>query len=496
MPATENHAHWMRGRGQILQVALSFRMASCRWVAGVAVLLSLLAGCTHPTDRRRYISRSLQQRTGEAPGDRDPASLQPSVPPDIDLNRPITMDEAVAIALWNNADFQVALAELGFTRAEVIRAGQLTNPTFSILFPVGPKQLEFAAKFPVEAIWLRPRRIAIAEDQAAALAERLVAGGLDLVRDVRLAACELDLARERLKVLEESLRIRREIGHLTEARVAAGDVSELEAVQSRADVARAAGEQVRLQRDFNLAEQRLRGLMGLGSAEVPFQLQALPVPEDDAWDSVVTAGGDEAAGAPPVDGSRNEKERLAVYQRAAFAARPELRAAELELEAAGRQVGLTKAELFTLSAIVDANGSGSDFEIGPGLEMPLPILHQNQAARALADARVARAARQYVAVRERVLAEVSAARTRMTSAREERHAWEGTLAALETAARQARKARELGELSRLATLELDRAELDARMQGRLVQSDYRRALIELERAVGHGYGPWYSDNAP
>ena len=431
-------------------------------------ILGLLMGCTHPTERRPEVSHSIEERTGHAVGARDEV-FTPAAPRGIDLDQPISVDEAVAVALWNNAEFQAALADLGFSRAEVIRAGQLTNPTFSILFPVGPKQLEFAAKFPLEALWLRPRRIAIAEGEAAALAQRLVASGLDLVRDVKLAACELDFARERLAVLENSARLRQDIGRLAEARVAAGDASGLEASQARIDAARAVGEQVRLERDLGLAEQHLRALLGLASREAPIRLKALPSPQGASWD-------------------------VGELQTEALAARPEVRAAELSVEAAGKHVGLAKAELLALTAILDANGSGSDFEIGPGLELPIPILNQNQAARALADARVVRAAREYVAVRERILAEVRSAQTRMAAANRELLAWDQTLRVLRDAATQARKAHELGEVSRLAVFELERSEADARAQSWLVVTDYRRAEVALERAVGHRLSPGITTN--
>ncbi|MCP5519532.1 MAG: hypothetical protein H7A45_20005 [Verrucomicrobiales bacterium] len=107
------------------------------------VTILMLGGCTHPRDHQPEISRSLEARTGRGViAKSDP--LATALPPGIDPGQPLSVDAAVAVALWNNAGFQAALAQLGFTRAEVIRGGQLTNPTFSVLFPVGPKQLEFA----------------------------------------------------------------------------------------------------------------------------------------------------------------------------------------------------------------------------------------------------------------------------------------------------------------------------------------------------------------
>lgn len=80
----------------------------------------------------------------------------------------------------------MTLAELGVAKADLVEAGLIRNPVFSILFPLGPKQLEFTLTWPIEALWQRPRRVAAAQLDVARAAERLVQGGLDLVRDVRL----------------------------------------------------------------------------------------------------------------------------------------------------------------------------------------------------------------------------------------------------------------------------------------------------------------------
>lgn len=424
----------------------------------LALALLLLGGCTHPRDHQPEISRSLEQRTGGSAGAKaDP--LVTDLPPGVDLNRPLSIDEAVAVALWNNAGFQAALTQLGFTRAEVIRGGQLTNPTFSLLFPVDPKQLEFAVLFPIEAIWLRPRRVAIAETEAAALAQQLVANGLDAVRSVRLACIDWDLARTRLETLGDSARVRAEIAVLAEARLAAGDASGLQLATNRVEAAQARQELVRWKTDLELAEQRVRALLGLATRSEPLQLAPLEPPVH-----------------PPA-----ERETL---ESMALAARPELRAAELVLEAAGRRIGLSKAELFTFKAILDENGWGDSFQIGPGLEVSLPIFHQNQAARALADAEVARAARLYVVSRDQIIEEVREAMTRMIRTGEERDAWSRTVSLLDRAAGQGHRAYELGELSRLDALTFDRRLADARGQALAVSAAYRRAQVELERAIG------------
>jgi hypothetical protein len=47
------------------------------------------------------------------------------------LGKPLSMDDAVQVALLNNRGLQAAYAELGITEAEVVQAGRLPNPGFA-----------------------------------------------------------------------------------------------------------------------------------------------------------------------------------------------------------------------------------------------------------------------------------------------------------------------------------------------------------------------------
>ena len=47
------------------------------------------------------------------------------------LAKPLTVDEAVQVALLNNRGLQASFQELGITEAELVQAGRLPNPGFS-----------------------------------------------------------------------------------------------------------------------------------------------------------------------------------------------------------------------------------------------------------------------------------------------------------------------------------------------------------------------------
>ena len=156
------------------------------------MLMVALAACATGTDRytRGHVDAALQQSAGVSVGPGDS-----SLPPGLLLDDGLDEREAIAVALWHNAAFQEALAELGLRRADLVIAGELPNPTFWVLFPVDQKALEFALRFPFDFLWTRPGRVAAARWDCERLSALLVQGGLDLVCAVHVAFAELRLAR-------------------------------------------------------------------------------------------------------------------------------------------------------------------------------------------------------------------------------------------------------------------------------------------------------------
>lgn len=423
-----------------------------------ALGLSVLIGCARPPIQSARISEDLLARTGQSLNtNATPQTV--SLPPDIDIEDGVSESEAVVAGLWTNPAFNEALTELGVSRADLIHAGMLSNPTFSMLFPAGPKQLEFTATFPLEAFWLRPRRIAVARVQAERTAQLLVQRGLDFVRDIKFAYIHASLAQERARLAREALDVRSRISELSEKRLRGGDVSELEAATARVDALRAKEESARAQYDAQLALEKLRLLTGLPAAP---KLSAARV-------------------APPVTTSLDQLERLAL------AARPDLRASELAIEAAAKRAGLAKAEIFAVSALLDANGKESGgLEMGPGMQLPIPVFNRNQAGIARAKAEMERAAWNYLAVKERVRSEVRDAHTRWTQAQETLREWQDQiLPPLEATTHQAERAYQLGEVSLLLVHEHTRQFITARLRFAEIAADARAARAELERSVGH-----------
>ena len=427
-----------------------------------ALGILLLAACAGREVDRADVTAGLETRIGQGIGPGGKAG-DLSIPPGVRVDDGLSETEAVAVALWNNAAFQEALAELGIARADLVQAGLLSNPVLSVLFPLGPRQLEFAAKLPLEVLWLRPKRIAAAELEGERVAQKLVQGGLDLARDVRAASAELRRAREEAFLRARLAGLREEAENLEAARLRAGDASELEVDAARVRALEARVASARASAELTLALARLRGLLGFAADPRPLDFQVerrdrtVPVPDD------------------------------AALRREAFAWRPDLRAAEIGVEAAGERAGLARWDLFALSAVVDGDKAedGKGFDLTGGVEVEIPLFNRRQGARARTDAELEQALRRAVTVRHRIALEVKEASARLLLAADEQDVLRGRiLPALAESLRRAERAAAAGETSRLQVIEASARLEAANVEAARADADLDRAWAELERNVG------------
>ena len=385
-----------------------------------------------------------------------------TLPPDVNLSDGVTQEEAVAIALWNSPSFQATLADIGIARADLVEAGLLRNPILSLLFPFGPKQLEFTLQYPFEAFWQRPSRVAAARLNAQAVGERLVWDALSLVAQVRTAHADAVIADRRVTLAEENANLARRLADIIDARFRAGDISELEARAPRTEAARADLVRRAVEYDRNVARLTLAALLGLDRP--PEQLQPR---QSGAYDSPPC----------PVDDARFKD---------ALAARPDVRAAELSIEAAAARARWERSRVVSLIGILDANGRGTEgFEMGPGIGTELPFFTRNQSGIARATVEIQRASHLYAAARAQVIADVRSAGAREAQAQQALDAWSFEIVpSLETEQRQADSAYRAGEIPLFNVLDVSRRLIDGRMRQLDAEADLSRARISLERAIG------------
>jgi cobalt-zinc-cadmium efflux system outer membrane protein len=429
-------------------------------IAPILCLVMCMGCATIVEDQRPFVSDSIRERVNIGlPPVPDKEGFQ--MPKDISLEDGLSEDEAVAIALWNNARFQADLAQLGLAKADLQEAGMIKNPALSLLFPIGPKQMEWTLTLPVELLWQRPHRLTFAELNTNEVAQDIVQHGLLLVKDVLISYADLILAQKRIHILQEETKINKEILAISKSRLKVGDISEMEAIAIRLAAAQVEEDYLRFTNEAKTEEIRLKTLLGMVSDHRGIQLSPDTLQFHQPF---------------------SEEELL----RVAYAARPDMRAAEISIEAAGKGLDWERSKIWNLTASLDANEEGKEgFEMGPGIQIELPLFYRNDGSRSRAKAKMDQAVKQYLAIRHQIAKDVREAYHDYLSADE-------ILTLLRNniipdafqASEKAEKTYLVGDISYLAYLDFKRQLLDARLREAEAVASVRKARAQLRYSVG------------
>ena len=318
------------------------------------------------------------------------------------LERKLTADQAVQIALLNNRDLQALYSELGVAQADLVQAGLLRNPIFdaAILFPVsngGKPKLELSAVMDFLDIFYIPlrNRVAAARFEEAKL--RITGAVLDFSARVRTAfflhqANEqmLELRQTIVQALNASLEVARRLSE-------AGNITDLDFARERAlletgKLALRSGEVAARQ-----GREELNILMGLWGNQTEWQT-------DGRLPDI------------PLQPMQTENiERIALDRSV------DLLNARQRLVFAGEQLGFNRWTALLPEMQV---GTGSEREedgswkVGPVIEFPIPLFDQGQARIGRSVAELRRAQQEYYALAVRIRSTARAIRDRMEGARD------------------------------------------------------------------------------
>jgi cobalt-zinc-cadmium efflux system outer membrane protein len=426
----------------------------------IFLFLLLICGCAPKSKfNRSYVSENLRNRSGQALNP-DEKAQQFKVPENVNLNDGLTEPEAIALALYNNAQYQADLAQIYIAEADLIDAGQLPNPILAVAFPYGTNYFKQALSLPLQFLVMRPKRVAAAKAETARVSYDLVSRGLQLIRNVQLNFADLKLTEERYKIIKESAAIRGEISRITQARFKAGEISELETSVATIDSMRALDEFTRIFQDTLAFRYRLNLLVGLDSVSRPVKtyftaIQPATSPKKAIIDSALTG-------------------------------HPDVLAARLAIEASGNRIGLERTRIFNFIATLntqqeDING----FTAAPAFQVDLPILNQNRGAIKRAKAQFDQASRQYTANRQRVSLEVQETYTAYQNALKLHLLWQNTMIPqFERDLKLAQKAYVAGGVSYLFVLEFSRQLIDARLRTAEAEAQVRRSMANLNFSAG------------
>lgn len=438
-----------------------------RVVIGLLAVPLLLAGCvsTKSTYTREQVAQRLVAKGGVALGPmRSADGPAPTLP---DFANGLSEAQTIDLALNRNPAFQADLAGLALAQADLQDAGLLANPVVSAITAHGTQPFAVALSFAGDLLWQRPARVRAARLETQRVAETLVARGLLVSRDARVSYADIGLAEERARIAREGIVMRAEVARIMRARYRVGEASELETVAPSADSLRAVDDYYRARRDARVARLRLLATLGLDAVEA---------------DSVRFT--DVAANAAPTPTPLVPP--LPALLDSAYAARPDLWAARVGIEAAGQRLKWERSRVFSFLLTLDARFNNPNaVHIGPGATVGLPIFNRNQGRISRVRAELEQASWQYLALRQTVGLDVREAYAQYEQATQSVALWQSSyLPSLTDALRRSTNAFVNGDFPYVQVAETTRQLLDARQRAAEARADQRRALARLRYAVG------------
>lgn len=439
-------------------------------------LLALLAvaalvGCTSvdPDPAFRQVANTVYSRTGKRVqwnrGTAEDTAAYVAVAKL--LRRPLTAETAVQIALLNNHNVQATLEGLGIAQADLVEAGLLRNPVFTIerRFPGKALEMDLAEEF-IDIILL-PLRKRVAADQ-------FEAAKLRVAHEVVKSATNARAAFYRAQGDEQILNLWRTVTGATERSAEAalrlneaGNTTNLDLANQQAQHIQAKLDYAKAQEDAQNSREQLTAELGLWGTQTNWKIAPrLPEP---SW----------------VEESVTGLESCAVAQRL------DLAAARYELYVEARRLGFTRVEAITqqlqITAHYEREKEGPQ-SVGPSLTLPIPIFNQGQAALSRGQARLRQSEQRYLALAVEIRSEVRAARDRMLLARSRVQYYKST--ALPLRQRIVTESQLQYNAMQIGVFQLLQAKQDEINSGRgYVEAlrDYWVSRADLEKAVGGSF---------
>ena len=377
------------------------------WRTSLAPLgLLLLAGCASVDLRAGFpeVGAAVEERHGTRitwnPGpELDPESAEAlrSL-----LQKKLTADDAVQVALLSNRNLQAMYADLGVAKAELVQAGLFRNPVLdaAVLFHLGPirPDLQLGVAFSLlDALYVPlRRRVAAAQFEEAKLA--VTGAVLDAALEARSAfyahqADEqlLELRQTVAQALAASFEVSRRLHE-------AGNITDLDLTRDRAAMEASKLELRSAEVAARLSRERLNDLMGLTGPETGWEV-------DRRLPDLPT-----------------EPVQLGDVERGAIARSIDLARARQRIVSAGQQAGYHRATAFIpeLDLGVGAERESDEpWGIGPSVSIPIPLFDQGQARIARAASELRRAQQEHYALAVRIRATARAARERLQGAEDQ-----------------------------------------------------------------------------
>jgi cobalt-zinc-cadmium efflux system outer membrane protein len=366
----------------------------------VSLLMLLAAGCASvPRDAGvSDVQREVTLRTNQSVEVRTTASMSDDARVPALFQGELDADKAVAAALLNNPRVQVALADLGLARADLLEASTVRNPILSgeMRFPADPQRpYELSIAQSILDLVQLPRRRGAGRAAFEAAKFRVSAEVLGIAAEVRSDFYELVAATQRVSMNRTVVESSRAAAELAQRQHQAGNITDLDLENQQALYEQAKVDLARSEEEVLLRREALIRDMGLRDASIEWKIrQDFPPP-------------------PTAEPSDAEMQQLLATRRLDIAA------AQRQVEAAQRLLPLARARGTgdTEAGVHRERDAEGGTTTGPSASVPIPIFHRGAAARARAEAQLLQAQQRLASLLAAAGSEARAARETVLAAR-------------------------------------------------------------------------------
>jgi len=260
----------------------------------MAVSMLFLGGCASLSSDGGF--SSVQSLTKERIGkdvtwvksDADAATVEKTIEPL--LAKPLSVDDAVTIALLNNRGLQADYAELGIAEANLVQAGRLRNPLFSFTRLTRGAQVEIDRQLMLPIMNLLTMPLAIKIERRFYEQAQLRAAGdaLRVADETRRAYFAAVAAQETVTYMQQVKLSAEASAELALKMAQVGNWSKLEQAREQAFYADSVTQLARAMQTQAAEREKLTRLLGLWGNKTAFQLPdrlpALPKAPRDVAD--------------------------------------------------------------------------------------------------------------------------------------------------------------------------------------------------------------------
>jgi cobalt-zinc-cadmium efflux system outer membrane protein len=391
----------------------------------------------------------------------------------------LALPQVVDVSLRNNCDLTSFREEKGIRDAGKVRAGLLPNPTLDFEAGTGAltgnsaeNSLSLGVSQEFFLAGKRGKRLAIAEQELEMYRWQLADRERLLRGEIKTAFYDVILTEQRITLSDRSIVLNRQLLDVTQERLAAGDIPELEMNLVKVELARSEGAKIDIEKALNQNQAKLWTLMGLSFGEYP---------------AIVGAFETEVAM------TRN----LVELKQLSHVNRPDLKALEAEKNRGEADISLAQADgipnitaglAFKRDTTTSENGGveskDTAYSVGFKLSMPIPVFDRNLATVQEARAKKSSTESRLTAATRIAEREVEAAYASLLNAEKVLSLYKSSIIPqLDENLKLTQEAYRLGEVGILSVIQEQKKFFEVSDGYLTAMYDRQAALVKLESAV-------------